>query len=110
MNIKQCLGQLANILADEGQIWRRRGQTSHLKLPQGAPTSPNLTLVEMVDADLGISVSPGGGRRLGILRNTRARMYPMRDRPHRTIGLAWRKGSTRVEEFALLGDFMKHNR
>jgi hypothetical protein len=36
-------------------------------------------------------------------------MYPMRDRPHRTIGLASRKGSTRVEEFALLGDFMKHN-
>lgn len=68
-----------------------------------------LTLVEMIDADLGISYLPEMAEGSAILRNTKVRMYPMRDRPHRTIGLAWRKGSARAEEFALLGDFLKDN-
>jgi len=45
-----------------------------------------------------------------LLRNTRVRLYPMNDRSYRTIGLAWRKGSARVEEFRLLGDFISASR
>lgn len=66
-----------------------------------------LTLVEMVDADLGITFLPEMARDSALLRNTRVKLYPIGDKSYRTIGLAWRKGSGRVEEFRLLGEFLK---
>ncbi len=69
-----------------------------------------LTLIEMVDADLGITYLPEMAAGSALLRNTRVRMYPLDDRSYRTIGLAWRKGSARVDEFRLLGDFLSSNR
>ena len=66
-----------------------------------------LTLVEMVDADLGITFLPEMARGSSLLRNTRVRMHPVDDRSYRTIGLAWRKGSARSAEFKLLGDFIQ---
>ena len=65
-----------------------------------------LTLVEMVDADLGITFLPEMAEKSALLRNTRVRLYPMREESSRTIGLAWRKGSGRAEEFRLLGEFL----
>ncbi|MGH8168282.1 MAG: LysR substrate-binding domain-containing protein, partial [Woeseiaceae bacterium] len=65
-----------------------------------------LTLVEMVDADLGITFLPEMAEKSALLRNTRVKLYPMRDESYRTIGLAWRKGSGRAEEFRLLGEFL----
>jgi LysR family transcriptional regulator, hydrogen peroxide-inducible genes activator len=38
------------------------------------------------------------------LRKTRVRLYPLQDSSYRTIGLAWRKGSARGDEFRLLGE------
>jgi LysR family hydrogen peroxide-inducible transcriptional activator len=68
-----------------------------------------LTLVEMVDADLGITFLPEMAEKSALLRNTRVKLYPIRDDSYRTIGLAWRKGSGREEEFRLLGKFLtKH--
>lgn len=69
-----------------------------------------LTLVEMVDADLGITYLPEMAEGSALLRNTRVRMYPLGDRSYRTIGLAWRKGGARAEEFQLLGDFLSSHR
>jgi LysR family hydrogen peroxide-inducible transcriptional activator len=66
-----------------------------------------LTLVEMVDADMGISFLPEMAAGSALLRNTQVAMHPLSDRSHRKIGLAWRKGSNRVEEFRLLGSFLK---
>jgi LysR family hydrogen peroxide-inducible transcriptional activator len=66
-----------------------------------------LTLVEMVDADLGITFLPEMAEKSALLRNTRVRVYPLRDHSYRTIGLVWRKGSGRVDEFRLLGEFLK---
>jgi len=66
-----------------------------------------LTLVEMVDADMGISFLPEMAAGSALLRNTQVEMHPLSDRSHRKIGLAWRKGSNRVEEFRLLGSFLK---
>ena len=66
-----------------------------------------LTLVEMIDADLGISFLPEMARGSSLLRNTRVRMYPMSDRSYREIGLAWRKGSDRADEFRMLGDYVR---
>ena len=66
-----------------------------------------LTLVEMIDADLGISFLPEMARGSSILRNTRVRMHPISDRSYREIGLAWRKGSDRADEFRMLGDYVR---
>jgi LysR family hydrogen peroxide-inducible transcriptional activator len=69
-----------------------------------------LTLVEMVDADLGITFLPEMARGTSLLRNTRVALHTLEEKSFRTIGLAWRKGSGRVEEFRLLGDFLEQNR
>jgi LysR family hydrogen peroxide-inducible transcriptional activator len=69
-----------------------------------------LTLIEMVDADLGITFLPEMARDSTLLRSTRVRLYPMDERSYRTIGLVWRKGSRRVDEFRLLGEFLQENR
>ena len=68
-----------------------------------------LTLVEMVDADLGISFLPAMSEDSSLLRNTRVKLYPLAESSYRQIGLAWRKGSSRVEEFELLGSFLAEN-
>jgi LysR family hydrogen peroxide-inducible transcriptional activator len=69
-----------------------------------------LTLVEMVDADLGITFLPEMARDSLILKNTRVRMKPLEENAYRTIGLAWRKGTDREEEFRMLGDFLAEQR
>lgn len=65
-----------------------------------------LTLVEMVDADLGITFLPEMARGSSILKSTRVRLTPLSDRSYRTIGLAWRKGTSRDDEFRMLGDYL----
>jgi LysR family hydrogen peroxide-inducible transcriptional activator len=69
-----------------------------------------LTLIEMVDADLGITFLPEIAAGSALLRNTQVKTYPLRNRSYRTIGLAWRKGSDRAEEFRLLGEFLREHR
>ena len=69
-----------------------------------------LTLVEMVDADLGITFLPDMAKGSSILRNTRVRLQPLGDTSYRTIGLAWRKGSQRASEFESLGRFFAEQR
>jgi len=69
-----------------------------------------LTLIEMVDADLGITFLPEMARGSTLLRNTRVKLHPLSDKSYRNIGIAWRKGSRRVDEFQLFGDFIRDNR
>ena len=69
-----------------------------------------LTLVEMVDADLGVTFLPEMARGSALLRNTRVKLWPMGERSYRTIGLVWRKGSRRADEFRLLGEFFREQR
>lgn len=76
--------------------------------PFGA--SSLLTLVEMVDADLGITFLPEMAKGSTLLKNTRVKLTELPASSHRSIGLAWRKGSARVEEFKLFGEFLKKNR
>jgi len=66
-----------------------------------------LTLIEMVDADLGVTFLPEMAKDSSLLRNTRVKLWPMGERSYRTIGLVWRKGSRRAAEFRLLGEFLK---
>ena len=69
-----------------------------------------LTLIEMVDADLGITFLPEMARDSALLRNTRVKLYPMGENSYRKIGLVWRKGSRQSDEFRLLGEFLRENR
>ncbi len=69
-----------------------------------------LTLIEMVDADLGITFLPEMARGSSMLRNTRVKLYPMGENSYRTIGQIWRKGSRQADEFRLLGEFLRDNR
>jgi LysR family transcriptional regulator, hydrogen peroxide-inducible genes activator len=69
-----------------------------------------LTLVEMVDADLGISFLPEMARGTALLRNTRVKLASLGEDSYRTIGLGWRKGSRRADEFRMLGQFVVENR
>jgi LysR family hydrogen peroxide-inducible transcriptional activator len=79
------------------------------KLNRFAATSL-LTLIEMVDADLGVTYLPEIAEGSTLLRNTRVKMYPAGERSYRTLGLAYRKGSARTEEFGLLAEFLKRQR
>jgi LysR family hydrogen peroxide-inducible transcriptional activator len=69
-----------------------------------------LTLIEMVDADLGITFLPEMAHGSALLRNTRVRLWPIGESSYRTIGLVWRKGSRRIDEFRLLGKFLSEHR
>ena len=66
-----------------------------------------LTLIEMVDADLGITFLPEMSRDSSLLGNTQVRLHPMSEASYRTIGLVWRKGSRREDEFRLFGEFFR---
>ena len=77
---------------------------------QNFAASSLLTLVEMVDADLGVTFLPEMAKGSAMLRNTRVGLYSLGETSYRKIGLAWRKGSGRIEEFKLLGEFLKDER
>jgi len=77
---------------------------------QNFAASSLLTLVEMVDADLGVTFLPEMAKGSAMLRNTRVGLYSLGESSYRKIGLAWRKGSGRMEEFKLLGKFLKDER
>jgi LysR family transcriptional regulator, hydrogen peroxide-inducible genes activator len=65
-----------------------------------------LTLIEMVDADLGITFLPEMADGSAMLQSTQVATYPLGDNNYRSIGLVWRRGSPRGEEFRMLGDFI----
>lgn len=68
-----------------------------------------LTLVQMVDADLGITYLPEMAVNSSLLKNTRIKTTPMEPGSSRQIGLVWRKASTRQDEFSMLGNFIQEN-
>lgn len=72
--------------------------------------SSPLTLIEMVDADLGITFLPKMAEGSHLLKSTRIKTWPLSDRSYREIGLVWRRGSSLHESFGLLGEFIvKHH-
>jgi LysR family transcriptional regulator, hydrogen peroxide-inducible genes activator len=69
-----------------------------------------LTLIEMVDADLGITFLPEMAVGSALLQGTQVKTYPLSDKSYRTIALAWRRGSSRGREFRELGEFIAKHR
>ncbi len=66
-----------------------------------------LTLVSMVDSDIGITYLTEMAKNSSLLQHTDIETYPLDEKSFREIGLAWRKGSAREEEFTLLGETIK---
>ena len=66
-----------------------------------------LTLIGMVDSDIGITYLTEMSEGSTLLDNTDVVTYPLPKTSFREIGLAWRKGSSRVEEFKLLGNLIQ---
>jgi LysR family hydrogen peroxide-inducible transcriptional activator len=62
-----------------------------------------LTLVSMVDSDIGITYLTEMAKNSSLLMNTDIKTYPLEEKSYREIGLVWRKGSAREEEFKMLG-------
>ena len=69
-----------------------------------------LTLIEMVEADLGVTYLPEMAKGSPMLKNTNIQTQAMPKNSHREIGLIWRKGTARSKEFKMLGEFIKKNR
>ena len=69
-----------------------------------------LTLIEMVDADLGITFLPEMAVGSALLQGTQVKTYPLGDKSYRTVALAWRRGSSRGREFRELGEFIVKHR
>lgn len=63
-----------------------------------------LTLVSMVDSDIGITYLTEMAQNSSLLNDTDINVHPLGEKSFREIGLAWRKGSAREEEFKMLGE------
>jgi LysR family hydrogen peroxide-inducible transcriptional activator len=102
------------LLLEDGHCLRDHAlaacKVQNLQKVQRFAASSLLTLVEMVDADLGITFLPEMSRQSALLKNTKVHLYPLRDRSYRSIGLAWRRGSNRSREFDLVGRFVAGER
>lgn len=99
------------LLLNEGHCLREHA-ISACRLKSAEKISPFaasslLTLIEMVDADLGITFLPEMAEGSALLAGTRVETHPLPDRSYREIGLAWREGSSRVAEFRQLGELLR---
>ncbi len=68
-----------------------------------------LTLIHMVNADLGITFLPEMAEGSPLLEGTQIKTYPLQENSSRQIALAWRQGSARNESFRLLGEVIKQH-
>ncbi len=66
-----------------------------------------LTLVQMLDADLGISYLPEMVIGSPLLAGTHVKLWPLEEQSFREVGLAWRRGSAREIEFQQLGESIR---
>ncbi len=62
------------------------------------------TLLQMVESDLGVTFLPQMAVGSSLLTGTHITTRPLHNHPHRTIALAWRRGSARAEAFRTLGE------
>lgn len=102
------------LLLEEGHCLREHAIDackirSSEKVSRFAATSL-LTLIEMVDADLGITFLPEMALDSALLSSTDVRLWPMGERSYREIALGWRRGSARADEFRELGAFITEHR
>ena len=104
------LAQESILLLEDGHCLRDHAlaacQIRDLNQVSRFAASSLLTLIEMVDADMGITFLPEMAEGSPLLKGTRVKTYPLTEKSYREIGIAWRSGSQRDDEFRLLGEFL----
>ena len=65
------------------------------------------TLLQMVAADIGVTFIPAMAQDSLMLQGSSIELHAMPEESCRQIGLAWRKGSSRGAEFAMLGKLLQ---
>ncbi|MFC3193171.1 hydrogen peroxide-inducible genes activator [Marinicella sediminis] len=102
------VGDGSVLLLDDGHCLRDHAISAcHIKNVDKVShftASSLLTLVEMVKQDLGVSFIPEMALKLPLFSNDEIQVDALEFDAYREIGLAWRKGSMRSKEFAMLGD------
>ncbi len=108
------LPQESVLLLEDGHCLRDHALSAcHIRKPEqvsGFAASSLLTLVEMVDADLGITYLPQMAADSPLLKSTRIKTWPLAEDSVRQIGLVWRHGSAFGDAFQLLGEFIREHR
>ena len=69
--------------------------------------SSMLTLIEMVKSDIGVTYLPELSLDSYLVKQSGLHIQKLEKDSYREIGLVWRKGSSRVDEFKILGEFIK---
>ncbi len=67
-----------------------------------------LTLVEMVKSDIGVTYLPEISLTSHLIKQSGLDIQALEKDSYREIGLVWRKGSLKADEFHLLGKFIKN--
>jgi len=65
------------------------------------------TLLQMVAADIGVTFIPAMAKDSLMLQGSNIELHAMPKESIRQVGLAWRKGSSRNTEFAMLGKLLQ---
>ena len=114
---RQSIEQLPEgsiLLLEDGHCMRNHALTAckirNIDKVSTVTANSLLTLVQMVDSDLGVTYLPEMAVNSVLLKNTRVKTWPLKQTRYRTIGLAWRNGSVRSREFHILGEFIKEHR
>ncbi len=98
------------LLLEEGHCLRDHALSAcKLRKPEKISrfsASSLFTLVQMVDSDLGITFLPEMALGSALLRGTKIKLTPLQENSYREIGLVWRKGSARSDEFRQLAEFI----
>jgi len=99
------------LLLDDGHCLRDHAlEACHLRsleqISRFAATSLQ-TLLQMVASDLGVTFIPEMAKDSLMVKDSNIELMALPKTMNRQIGLAWRKGSARAEEFKLLGDILK---
>ena len=99
------------LLLEDGHCLRNHALSAcHIKNQEVVSrfaASSLLTLIGMVDSDIGITYLPEMSQGSSLLQQTNVVTYPLAKSSYREMGIAWRKGSARVEAFRLLGELIK---
>ncbi|MGV6809580.1 MAG: LysR substrate-binding domain-containing protein [bacterium] len=111
INMIERLPSQSILLLEDGHCLRDHAlsacQIRHRDTIHQFNASSLLSLIEMINADLGITFLTDMAKHSQLLEKTAIKLYPLQDKSYREIGLAWRKGSAREQEFKLLGSFLQ---
>jgi LysR family hydrogen peroxide-inducible transcriptional activator len=95
------------LLLEEGHCLREHAlqacRIENLEAVNRFAATSLLTLLAMVDEDLGITFLPEMAVGSTLLAETHIETHPIKRRAHREIAMVWRKSTSRADEFEELG-------